>query len=77
MDIDFDTAGTLTATRIAAMRHSALPDFTGTLRSCVRKAMEWLQDADPNIFLDRPVMGKIALGRSEIVELYKKLNGGG
>ena len=45
----------------------------GTLRACVKRAMEWPADAYPAIFLDRPVLGKTVLIGSDVRKLASYL----
>jgi hypothetical protein len=54
-EIDWEAPVRLQAEHILNMPHSQPPSMDGTLRTCVKRAMEWPGDAYPAIFFDRPV----------------------
>lgn len=75
MAIDWDQPAKLTCTPMLNVAWTSMPDFTGTLRSCVQRAGEWPHNSYPTIWLDKPLhpSGKTVIDTSEIGKLRREL----
>jgi len=73
--IDWDQPAKLTCTQMLNVPWTAMPDFDGTLRSCVLRAAEWPHNSYPTIWLDKPLVagGKSVIDTSEIGKLRQQL----
>jgi hypothetical protein len=73
MEIDWEISARLQSDHLINMDHRKMPTMDGTLRDCVLTAVHWPGDSIPTIFLDRRVMGKTILNKSDIQELARML----
>ena len=64
-----------TCTPMLNVPWTSMPDFVGTLRSCLEKASEWPHNAYPTIWLDAPLApgGKSIIDTGDIGKLRIKL----
>lgn len=71
LEIDWDQPAKLTCTPMINVPWTSMPDFDGTLRSCIQRAAEWPHNSYPSIWLERPLHpgGKSVIDTGEIGRL--------